>query len=504
MRPPVSREFGPAAGAPTSAAAGPSDSRGRPGTNAALMDLLDNLDIDMLPDDRRGIYIVGGAVRDLIMTMPPVDVDLVVDGDIHQTAAAIAAKRGGKTVDLGKKPFAVLRVALPGLNVDITPLGDRSIETDLRRRDFTVNAMAIAADSGRLVDATGGMADIAQKTVRMVSPESFADDPVRLVRAYRLAAMLRFSIAGGTRAAIRRERRRIGRIAAERIWAELAKLLTLKEAAPTLREMAADGLLTAIIPELDAAIGCTQNAFHQFDVFEHSLRVVKAVEELLTGTDDRFPERTAMLTASVGGADAATLKFAALLHDAGKPACRRIHADGRVTFHGHAAKSAAVADTVGRRLRLSRRQREATVAIVRHHIRPLFLFTASTNGRLGERGMVRFFNHCGDQVLAVIAHTAADIMAKNAVPQPRDRAFLAFCSRLLNHYRDYCRRRTQDAPLIGGRDLITRFHLSPSPQFKRILKRVEEQRLAGTLSTRRQALDWVAAYLARDRPPTDA
>lgn len=468
------------------------------------MDLLANFDLDILPDDRQGIYLVGGTVRDLFMQLPPVDVDLVVDGDIHRVAEAIAAGRGGKTIVLGKKPFAVLRVVLPQVTIDITPLTQATIDDDLRQRDFTVNAMAVDAHSGRLVDATGGMADMARKTIRAVSDTIFANDPARLVRAYRLAAMLRFAIAPGTRQAIQRERERIEHVAAERIWAELAKLLALANAGHTVRQMAADGLLTAIIPELEPAIGCTQNAFHQFDVFEHSLRVLETLERLLAGSGDRFPELAAMLAASAALPDAATLKFAALLHDAGKPSTRRVDADGRVTFHGHAVRSAAIADVVMRRLRLSNRQREAAVAVIRHHIRPLSLFLATKDGRVGKRGMIRFFDHCGDQALAVIAHAFADIMAKNAVPRENDRAFLSFCSRLLEGYRRYRRRQAQAPPLINGHDLITIFHLTPSAQFKRILKQVEERRLAGMLTTRQQALDWTAAYLARSRPPAEA
>ena len=462
------------------------------------MDALAGINLNFLPENPDGIYLVGGIVRDLLAGHPPADIDLVVAGDIVRAAEQIAEKTGGSIIDLGKKGFDVLRVASPETTIDITPLDHPSIESDLQQRDFTINAMAYDVKARRLVDCTGGRVDMQQKKIRMVSPAAFEKDPARLVRAYRMAAVLQYSIADGTEAAIGRHRHLIGSVAGERVWAELVKIFGTADSSPIIMRMVASGLLTAIFPELQPAVGCTQNRHHPFDVFDHSLRVYDALETLIGECGIRFPRLAGISGDAQLYEHAAMLKYAALLHDVGKPATRQVDRDGRVRFHGHAAKSAAIAAAIGRRLKLSNRQRHVADAIIRHHIRPLFLYLASEAGRLGRNGTVRFFNRCGGLPLPIIVHAMADIMAKGEGMQDRDSGFINFCDGLLDAYIDYKARQAAVPPLISGNDLISVFGLSPSPRFKHILNRVDEGRLSGELDTRNQALKWVQAHLSSE------
>lgn len=456
------------------------------------------LDLDILHDIGHPVYLVGGTVRDLLAGRTPADIDLVVAGDIHRVAARIAARNSGTVVDLGNKGFDLLRVASAQVTVDITPLHGATIEADLMRRDFTINALAYDIRNRRLVDCTGGRSDMRQKIIRMVSSSALKNDPVRLVRAYRMAAVFDFSIHARTRQTITGERHRIGGVAGERIWAELVKLFAGDSSSPVVRQMAADGLLTAILPELEPAKGCTQNRYHQFDVFEHSLRVYEHLETLLGTFDARFPEAAAIAEKMNLAGHTVTLKYASLLHDVGKPATRRIDAAGRVRFYGHAAESARITAGISRRLRLSREQRDGADAIIRSHIRPLFLFQAAEKNGLGPRGMVRFFNRCGRLTLPIVIHTVADIAAKRRDLSDRDTRFIAFCHGALQAYTDHLDRQQTVPPLISGRDLISIFGLSPSPRFKHLLRRVDERRLSGELTTRDQALDWVRSHLASE------
>lgn len=454
-----------------------------------------NPNIDFLPHHRDGIYLVGGTVRDLLMGREQADVDLAIRGDFVRIAAKIADRCQGKVVDLGKKGFAVLRVTSPSLTVDITPLTGQTIEEDLSKRDFTINALAFDVAAGRLVDCSGGLADLKQKTIRMVSDTVFTKDPARLVRAYRIAAMLGFGIDPKTRATIGRSSHLIDQVAGERIWAELFKLFTLPHASPTVRQMAEDNLLVSIVPELKPSIGCIQNRFHQFDVFEHSLRAHEQVERLLADANDPFTNRLTTDEMTKLLDHGALMKYAALLHDVGKPSTKRIHTAGRVSFPGHAGRGATIAATVSERLRLSKFQRETAVTIIRNHIRPLFLFLAKQNGTLSHRGTIRFFNHCGPLALPILVHSMADIMAKHQILQSKDADFISFCNRLLDDYAVFQNRKTNAPPLINGHDLIKIFGLFPAPRFKWILSRVDEHRLSGELSTREEALDWVKAQL---------
>lgn len=462
-----------------------------------MMDLT-HLDLSFLPDDPEGIYLVGGTVRDLLAGRRPADIDLVVAGDVDGAARRIAEKTGGKVISIGKKGFDVLRVAGPGLTVDLSPLIQSSIEADLLQRDFTINAMAYDLKRRRLVDCTGGLADMQRRRVRMVSPAVFKKDPARLVRAYRIATTFHFSITAQTREAIGSDRHLVAGVAGERLWSDLFKLFSSADSAAGVEEMAADGLLTSLFPELQPAVGCVQNRHHRLDVFDHTLRVYGCLERLLAEWDSlRAHPGTDGPPLDLSG-DAAILKYAALLHDVGKPATRRVDPHGRIHFYGHAAKSADIAAGVSDRLKLSNRQRRFSDAVIRHHLRPLFLFISSENGHLGNRGMVRFFNRCGHLTLPIIVHTMADIMAKGEVLREKDARFIDFAHRLIQAYAEFKRRRSDIAPLIDGNDLIALFDLPPSPRFKSILKQVDERRLCGELTSRDQAIGWVRAYLASE------
>lgn len=465
---------------------------------------LAELNFDFLPDTPDTIYLVGGTVRDLLAGRPPADIDLVVPGDIAQAARHIAVKTGGSIIDMGNKGFDVLRVASPKATIDITPLEHATIEADLLQRDFTINAMAYDLRTRHLIDCTGGLADMRQKTIRLVSLEALEKDPARLVRAYRMAAAFHFSIATETQSAIAKQRHLVSSVAGERIWAELVKIFGTDRSASVIRSMTSSGLLTAIFPELAPAIGCTQNRQHEFDVFDHSLQAYGHLEGLLAGFDSRFANLTAI--AEQQGLDGykAMLKYACLLHDVGKPSSRQIDDNGRIHFYGHAAKGADIAAGISHRLRLSNKQRNIADTIIRNHIRPLFLFIASEKKSLGPRGMIRFFNHCGRLTLPIVVHTMADIMAKRSVLQGRDERFIAFCSNLLAAYCDYCHRQIDFPALINGHDLIAIFGLSPSPRFADILRRVDERRLSGELSTRAQALDWLGRYLKSEGGPQNS
>ncbi|BBO79281.1 HDIG domain-containing protein [Desulfosarcina widdelii] len=454
-------------------------------------------DLKFLPETTDAVYLVGGSVRDLLAGRRPADFDLAVAGDIRRIAGQIAAKTGGTVVDLGNKGFEVLRVASPETMIDLSPLDGPGIEVDLQRRDFTVNALAWDVRSRQLVDCTGGLADMQRRTIRMVSSTALEKDPARLVRAYRLAAVLGFSIDSETRTAIASHHHLIGSVAAERVWAELEKLLACDRSAPHIRDMAESGLLISIFPELAPAVGCGQNRYHAFDVFEHSLQAYAHMERLIIEFDSRYPELSDLAEKQHLVDHAPILKYACLLHDVGKPATRRVDAAGQVHFYGHAAKSADIAAGASERLHLSRKQRQTADAIIRHHIRPLFLYLASENDNLGRRGMIRFFNRCGDMTLPIVVHTMADIMAKRPVIDGRDEGFIHFCSELLNAYRDFCSRRAALPPLIDGHDLMEIFGLAPSPLIGRIIKQVHERRLSGELATRNRALAWVRAYLDR-------
>ena len=320
----------------------------------------------------RSLYLVGGYVRDLLRGAGgEADLDMATDAPPEESVR-ILEDAGIRTVPLGMAYGTVGAVMDPegGGMVEITtfrceevyPPGDRhpevrfgdTIEGDLVRRDFTVNAMALDS-SGRLIDPTGGERDLEDRLLRTPGDplEVMREDPLRMLRAVRFSAQLDFRMHEMVLAAVERGAPRIAQVAAERCKRELDLLMELEDGAAVAKAfglMAELGLLAAMVPEMFPLLssrGVDQGRHHHLDAWEHTLQVLAN-----TTTPD------------------VCLRWAALLHDAGKPASR-IEEEGRVRYLGHQRKGAAIAEGVVGRLRFSRRERRCVTWLVQNHMRPV-------------------------------------------------------------------------------------------------------------------------------------
>jgi poly(A) polymerase len=435
-------------------------------------------------------YLVGGAVRDLIRGRQPKDYDVVVDGDPDAFARNLAHRMGGRVVMLNKDRFALHRVVGNKTFIDVTHMAGNDIESDLYSRDFTINAMACRLDSARVIDCTGGIADIERGTIRMVSERNLQNDPIRLLRAYRLAADMDYEIEPATRDAIRRNAHAIQGTAGERIWTEWQLILKSETSHRQMSDMAQDGLLDALIPELTPLRRCTQNQHHAYDVLSHTLAAYHALEALLMYPYRYFPAETAVFIPDLNLQDRMALKLALLLHDIGKPVTRGLNARGRIHFHGHASAGATMAEPILRRLRVPNRIKASVEFIIQEHQRPLLLLLNRS-----DKGLGRFFRVCAQQTPLVMLHAMADTLGKTPRPGPHQTASLDFFAGLLSTYYAKIRHALQEQPLVSGKELIEHFGLAPSPLFKTVLNKLEEARLAGLITDKQSALQWIDHYL---------
>ena len=282
-------------------------------------------------------YVVGGAVRDALRGCAAGDWDITTNAEPAQVERVFAGER---LIETGLK-HGTVPVLLDGL-----PL-ERSLREDLLRRDFTMNALAYNPRTG-LVDVCGGAEDIARGVVRCVGEPDrrFQEDGLRILRALRFASVLGFQIAPETAAAIHRSRALLQYLAAERVRSELTKLLCGQNVDAVLREFADE--LAVPIPELRPMFGFAQhNPHHDRDVWLHTAAVVEHIP----------PEPV--------------LRWAALLHDVGKPPCFSLGPDGVGHFYGHAAKSAELADAILMRLRFDTAGRTRITQLIRYHDLPV-------------------------------------------------------------------------------------------------------------------------------------
>ncbi len=302
------------------------------------------------------LFLVGGAVRNLVLGGEPVDFDFATNATPDQVALAFrrviptGAKHGTVTIVHGSTHYEVTTYRAEGPYTD-SRRPDRvefisDIFADLARRDFTMNSMALDPLADRFLDPHNGEADIHNRLIRAIGDphERFSEDALRMLRAIRFATQLEFAIDAPTFAAIGALSGRLASVSLERIRDELTRILASRTPSQGFRMMAETGLLATFLPELVDAIGVEQRGRHRFDVFEHSIIAVDAAPH-----------------------DNPDVRLAALLHDIGKPPTLEIR-DGERIFHGHDGESARMTETILRRLKYPNAVASRVAHLVRHHM----------------------------------------------------------------------------------------------------------------------------------------
>ena len=510
---------------------------------ATLAKISDLLDIQ----NRQG-YIVGGFIRDWFLGRKTNDIDIAVSGDAVTIAREVAGEIGGKFVLLDDINEVARVVVIedkqttvisqnqeshsPEWYFDFSPFtGD--IETDLARRDFTINAMALELSqfitasttrkmssrksasistekqsSLKLIDPFSGKEDLRDKIVRGVSDQIFEADAARLLRAVRLSAELDFTIEPDTESLIRRYSQTITEVPGERIREELLRLLALPRAAHYLRYLDKLGLLLALIPELADSKGVEQPTTHFWDVFDHSLQTVAAIEFLIRESDWEFSneamlstapwsdmiERHLSLEVSSGSNHRVLLKLAGLLHDIAKPMTKSIDDTGRARFLGHTKQGAAITANVLERLRFSNREIRLVESLVYHHLRPVQMANEEFPS---QRAIYRYFRDTGDAGIDVLVLALADFLASRG-PLVSMEDWEKHCQ-LINHIlEEHDRQQTKVLPvkLIDGHDIMDTLGLAPGPLVGKLLAVADEAHASGELSTREEALALVRRELS--------
>ncbi len=439
-----------------------------------------------------GIYLVGGSIRDELSGRKPADYDIACAGDAETIARRIAAGTRGTLVKLGKPGQVIFRVVSGKKIFDVACLNGQTIEDDLLQRDFTINALAYSLSDGEVIDCCGGLKDLEKKSIRMVSKEAFTKDPLRLLRAFRIGAAFNFKIEPVTLKAIKKNAGLIVNPAGERIRVELLKLMSAARAYPYLATMADTGLLTALFPEIGCLRGCEQNKYHCYDVFEHTMKSFDCLESLISSAESLKLTAYAQNYLFADQEKTALLKLAILLHDTGKPLSRTSDIKGEYHFYGHASYGADLSKQICDRLKMASREKYFIDFIIRHHLRPLYLFTLRLKTELTPKAVMRFFRKCSDYAPYILLHSIADFQAKGGC---RDNLFKDFVLELIDDYFIKFKTLQKEAPLITGNDLIQEFGLEPSPLFRKILNYVEDSRLAREISDRASALKLAEQFI---------
>jgi putative nucleotidyltransferase with HDIG domain len=473
------------------------------------------------------VFLVGGAVRDVLRGQESRDLDFAVaDGAVALTfrvadALGLPAWVMDRERDIGR-----IMVPDPPTTLDFARLRGRDGEptgdilADLAARDFTINAMALGLEQDgtvTLIDPMGGAADLAARTLRLTWPGALSADPVRALRAVRMWHKFGLHPEPQTEAAVREAVAELGTVSAERVRDELHKLLLLPVPDQGIATLHRLGLLATLLPEIAALDGVTQSAPHHEDVLGHTVSVLRwlvQVEQALRGGEsaDLPPElhavRTmlapfaATLTAHLerpveGALDGLTLlRLGALFHDVGKRQTRSEGPDGRIHFYEHPEVGEKMVEAALRRLRLSNSAVQEVGRIVRGHMRPLLLADAGTVSR---RAAWRFFDRLQTAGLDICLLTLADHLATYNGTGPLDgwERLLGVVEGLLAFHASHFVQVAQSPPLLNGNELMALLGVKPGPEIGRLLHALREEQATGTLSTPEEALAWVRAERQR-------
>jgi putative nucleotidyltransferase with HDIG domain len=430
-------------------------------------------------------WVVGGALRDELLGREVRDVDIAVAGDPEPVARRTAADVRGPVFRLSEA-FGAWRVVdrRRGRVFDFAPLQGDSIEADLRRRDFTINAMARPREGGELIDPLGGRADVESRTLRVLGAEAYARDPLRPLRLARFAAELGFAPDQETERLTRAAAPRVTEAAGERVFGELRRLLIADGVLAGIELSDRLGLLAAVLPEVAALHGVEQSDYHHLDVYDHTLEVLA---QLMRLEREAAPRLRAVLDETL--ADELTrgqaLRLGALLHDIGKPATREVRADGRVTFMGHDRVGERMVRDLCRRLRTSERLSRYIEALTRHHLVLGFLVRERP---LGPRAVYRYLRRTSPVEVEVTVLSCADRLATGGRrAEEATAAHVELAAQLLEAVLDWREHGPPRVPLRGN-ELARELGLQPGPELGRVLAELAEAAYAGEVDTREAAL----------------
>ncbi|QBD81870.1 HD domain-containing protein [Ktedonosporobacter rubrisoli] len=473
-------------------------------------------------DHHTRAYLVGGALRNLLLGESFTDWDIAVHGDAPRLARRLADKLHGYYAYMNEKASrVVVKEDAHGLSLDISPMLGDVIEEDLRQRDFTVNAMAVPLDNLiqhfttaaplTLIDPLQGLDDLDARILRACNEGIFRHDPLRMLRAVRFMARYRLTIESHTQKFISRDSSLLPRAASERIHEELYTILRLPGATERLRFLDQHGLFTALFPEFIAARGMPQPALHYWDVLEHSLESVAALEHLASlwqqspqeiacsplensEQHDLQEVRTLLEQAEQEGIfqftqlTAPPMKLAALLHDIGKPVTYAVDDEGNIHFYGHPQAGVPLAQQIMQRLSASTHDRRLVQQVVAHHMRPGQLSQTT----ITERAIRRYFVELGPAGIIVALVSLADHLAMRG-PEPLARTWYNHLATVRLLLTRYIRERERILPprIIQAEELMRRLKIAPGPLVGQLLDYIAEAQAEGLIHSKDDAL-WLA------------
>ncbi len=427
------------------------------------------------------VYLVGGYLRDLLLGIPSKDYDLTLPKEFSPLIPAIERILGIHFFKVGKEAedTATYRSTQKEMSLDLTFLQGQTIDEDLQRRDFTINAMAISLRDGRFHSVQGALEDIEGKLIRLVSKASIDHDPLRMLRAVRyLCTLIGFTMDGKLKEEISFKKGLMNRIPGERVKMELDHILLSPRPALGIQVLHELNLLLTLFPELQRLESLGQGDYHHLNVLSHTLLMVERVPwalDWLASKGKRF---------SLSQEDRLSLYYSALFHDIGKQDTYSQNERGRIHFYHHESFSSRAAEKILERLRFSNAMSLQILRLIQNHMRILNLSRETK-----EPAFKRLVNQIGDDTPLLVMLTLADKEASRGILSiPRDDVVEVHCLRILELFNQ--EDIVHPPSLVTGHDVMA-LGYPPGPKIGEILDSVRQKQVTGEIKTRDEALKFL-------------
>lgn len=358
------------------------------------------------------LFLVGGCVRNAILSIPFHEVDLLLHGNLYAFLESVSTNPDMTIVTLDKERNLFRLVPKPQkISFDLSPCEEKSVEENLLKRELPINAVAVDLEgvltgSFHFLDPQNGIEDLQNKIIRTLSSDRLKEDPLRILRAFRFAALLNFSVEEKTEKIIKEMAPLLHSVSIERIRDELFKILSAPESYHWLCKMDSAGILDIVFPEILPMKKMNQNPrYHKYSVWIHSLETIHHLENLLLEKD--YPEKNLILSGE--RTQESGLKFAALFHDLGKPSTFRTDEHGEIHFYQHEAVGEQLIKSLGKRFRLSVKEIQFFSLLIRNHLRPAQL---ARSPKTSKAAVTRLFREIHPYQKELIFLCLADTLAK--------------------------------------------------------------------------------------------
>ncbi len=448
-----------------------------------------NIKDDFILKDVNDGYLVGGAVRDFFLGKQTFDRDIAIrNAEIF--AKKIAEKYDGTFIPLDEEN-KIYRVVLKDKEnfLDISEIQGESIEDDLIRRDFTINAIAYNLRTMEFIDVTGGIQDIKNKKLRFIREENFIDDPLRILRAFRFFATTGFEMDNRLKEVVQKYSNIALKPAKERIHYELMKLFGGQYASYALVELDKIGLLEKIFPCVKEMKKVPQNTHHHLDLFNHLIESVRQVELLYFNSDNEIKEHLERI--DFGGFPRINyLKIATFLHDIGKFSTWTIEEYGRHRFIGHDSTGAKLVVPLLKELKFSKKQIEYISKMIKYHIYPSGVIASP---ELNEKVMMRYLRKMEDDVIDNIILAKADRLSARGPAITNDiiKSNIDGLDKLLSFYLEQKDKIKPLPKLLNGNEIMEILNIKPSKVLGKIIKMLEDAQFNNEIESKSEAVYYI-------------